>query len=202
MNIVKFVKKGNNNYQIVFDNGKSVNVSEDIIIKYNLLYKKQIDSDLLDKLILENEKYDIYNKCVKYIGVRLRSINEMKEYMSRKNIDQETIDNVISRLISNKLLNDEVFAKAFINDKLNFTTMGPYRIEQELKKHKIDNNIIKKYIMNIDMDTVNMKINKQINKIIKSTKNKNNLKNKIYSKLISLGYPGDLILDNLSKFDF
>ena len=78
MDIVKFVKKGNNNYQIVFDNGKSVNVSEDIIIKYNLLYKKQIDSDLLDKLILENEKYDIYNKCVKYIGVRLRSINEMK----------------------------------------------------------------------------------------------------------------------------
>ena len=56
--------------------------------------------------------------------------------------------------------------------------------------------------MNIDMDTVNMKINKQINKIIKSTKNKNNLKNKIYSKLMSLGYPGDLILDNLSKFDF
>ena len=202
MDIVKFVKKGNNNYQIVFDNGKSVNVSEDIIIKYNLLYKKQIDSDLLDKLILENEKYDIYNKCVKYIGVRLRSINEMKEYMNRKNIDQETIDNVISRLINNKLLNDEVFAKAFINDKLNFTTMGPYRIEQELKKHKIDSNIIKKYIMNIDMDTVSMKINKQINKIIKSTKNKNNLKNKIYSKLISLGYPGDLILDNLNKFDF
>ena len=32
--------------------------------------------------------------------------------------------------------------------------MGPYRIEQELKKHKIDTNIIYKYLSNIDEEII------------------------------------------------
>ena len=85
MEIVKYIKKGNGNYQIIFDNEKKINIQEDVIIKNNLLYKKEIDNDLLLKIIVENEEYEIYNKCVNYIGVRLRSINEIREYMARKN---------------------------------------------------------------------------------------------------------------------
>ena len=151
MEIVKYIKKGNGNYQIIFDNEKKINIQEDVIIKNNLLYKKEIDNDLLLKIIVENEEYEIYNKCVNYIGVRLRSINEIREYMARKDISLEKQEEVIERLLKNKLLDDSVFARAFIKDKMNFTTMGPYRIELELKKHKIDDKIIKKYI---DFSTV------------------------------------------------
>lgn len=200
MEIIKYIKKGNGNYQILFDNNKKINLSEDIILKYNLLYKKEIDEYLLSDIILENNKYDIYNKCVKYISVRLRSIKEIREYMERKEIDNETIDNIINKLLENKLLDDDIFTKAFINDKLNFTTMGPYRIELELKKHNIDHDIIYKYISMIDKDRLIEKIDKQINKLMKSNKNKVNLKNKIYNNLLSLGYPGNLIISELNKY--
>ena len=79
--------------------------------------------------------------------------------------------------------------------------MGPYRIEQELKKHKIDSNIINKYINEIDYNILEEKINKQINKIIKSNKKKTNLKNKIYNKLLNLGYSSSFILENLNNYD-
>ena len=201
MKIIRYEKKSNGNYQVYLDNDQKIKLSEDIILKYKLLYKKDIDEYLLEEIISENNNYDIYNKCVKYIGVRLRSINEMKEYMQRKDVSPDVIAETINRLIDNKLLNDEIFTKAFIKDKLAFTTMGPYRILIELQKHKIDNNIINKYIAAIDYNLLEEKINKQITKLIKSNKNKPNLKNKIYHNLLNLGYSNEFILDNLNKYD-
>lgn len=201
MEIVKYIKKGNGNYQIIFDNGKKINIQEDVIIKNNLLYKKEIDNDLLLKIIVENEEYEIYNKCVNYIGVRLRSINEIREYMTRKDISLEKQEEVIERLLKNKLLDDSVFARAFIKDKMNFTTMGPYRIELELKKHKIDDKIIKKNINEIDRDMIYDKIDRQINKLIKSNKNKSNLRNKIYNNLLGLGYSSDMVVSMINKYN-
>ena len=201
MEIVKYIKKGNGNYQIIFDNEKKINIQEDVIIKNNLLYKKEIDNDLLLKIIVENEEYEIYNKCVNYIGVRLRSINEIREYMARKNISLEKQEEVIERLLKNKLLDDSVFARAFIKDKMNFTTMGPYRIELELKKHKIDDKIIKKYINEIDRDMIYDKIDRQINKLIKSNKNKSNLRNKIYNNLLGLGYSSEMVVSMINKYN-
>lgn len=201
MEIVKYIKKGNGNYQIIFDNKKKINIQEDVIIKNNLLYKKEIDNDLLLKIIVENEEYEIYNKCVNYIGVRLRSINEIREYMARKDISLEKQEEVIERLIKNKLLDDSVFARAFIKDKMNFTTMGPYRIELELKKHKIDDKIIKKYINEIDRDMIYDKIDRQINKLIKSNKNKSNLRNKIYNNLLGLGYSSEMVVSMINKYN-
>lgn len=201
MKIIRYEKKGNNNYNIYLDNNKKITINEDVILKHKLLYKKEIDEFLLEEIIKDNNNYDIYNKCVKYIGVRLRSINEIREYMQRKNVEDSLIEDTITRLINNKLLDDEIFTKAFIKDKLNFTTMGPYRIELELKKHHIDNNIISKYINDIDYNILENKINKQITKLIKSNKNKPNLKNKIYTNLLNLGYSSELILDNLNKYN-
>ena len=167
MKIIKYVKKNNNNYDIYLDNDKKITINEDIILKHKLLFKKEIDDKLLKELNKDNDDYDIYNKCVKYIGVRLRSTNEIKEYMKRKNIDDNLIYKTIEKLNKNKLLDDEAFTKAFIHDKLNFTTMGPYKIRLELTKHKIDNSVIDKYIYDIDEEFLNDKINKQINKLLK-----------------------------------
>lgn len=202
MKITKYEKKGNNTYKIYLENNQTITVYEDVILKNNLLYKKEIDIELLEKISNDNLYEEIYNKCVKYISVRIRSIYEIKEYLRKKEIDTSLIETTIDKLINNNLLNDKKFAKAFINDKLNFTTMGPYRIEQELKKHKIDPNIISKHLYNIDEEIIDNKINKQIIKLIKSNKKKQNIRNKIYMNLLSLGYSNEMILRNINNYDF
>ena len=202
MEIIKYEKKHNGNYLIYLDDGRKIKLNEDVILKHKLLYKKEIDEILLEEITSDNNNYDIYNKCVNYIGVRLRSVHEMEEYMERKGVTPEIISETLDRLIKNKLLDDEIFTQAFIKDKMNFTTMGPYRIEMELQKHNIDNYIIYKYINDIDDKQLEDKINKQITKLIKSNKNKPNLKNKIYNNLLNLGYSSEFILNNLNKYNF
>ena len=201
MEIVKYEKKGNSNYLIYLSDGRKIKINEEVILKYKLLYKKEIDEFLLSEIIQDNNNYDIYNKCVKYISVRIRSKYEIIEFMKRKGVSIELINEVVDKLIKNKLIDDDIYTKAYIHDKLQFSTMGPNRIKGELEKQGIDNNIISKYIYDIDDKLIDDKINKQINKIIKSTKNKNNIRNKIYMNLTNLGYSYDMIMRNINNYD-
>lgn len=201
MKIIKYEKKASNKYKIYLENNESIDVYEEVILKHKLLYKKEIDNELLKKLSEDNLKEDIYNKCIKYISVRIRSEEEMKEYMKSKGIADEEIEKTIEKLKNSSLLDDDKFTKAFVHDKLQFTTMGPYKIEQELKKHKIKNDIINKYIYEISEEALDVKINKQINKLLKSTRKKQNIRNKIYTNLLSLGYSNETILRNLNNYE-
>lgn len=202
--IIKYKKENNGKYKLFLEDGSTIDTYEDVILKNNLLYKKDIDDSLYDIIMNDNVYEEAYSKSINYIRIRLRSINEMKVYLKSKKYSEEVINIIIERLIKNNLLNDAIFTQAFINDKLNFTTMGPYKIELELKKHNIDNNIISKCISTIDEDIIYEKINKLITKFIKSNKKYKGflLKNKIYTNLINLGYSSSMILEVLNNYEF
>lgn len=204
MKIVKYKKGSNGKYKLFLEDGTTIDTYEDVILNNNLLYKKEIDNNLYNVIINDNMYEEAYNKSVSYIEVRLRSINEIKVYLKNKKYSEEVINSTINRLLKNNILNDEVFAKAFINDKLNFTTMGPYKIEVELKKHYIDTNIISTYINNIDEDILYEKIDKLITKFMKTNKKHKGfvLKNKIYNNLLNLGYKSSMILEILNNYEF
>ena len=202
MKIEKYESINNGQYKIYLSDGTILKINSDVIINNNLLYKKEIDNTLLNKILKENDNANIYNKCVKYISVRLRSKKEIIDYLKKLNIDN-TAD-IIDKLTKNNLLNDEVFTKAFIKDKINFTSYGPYRIRQELNKYNIDNEIIDKYINDIDEEILIDKVDKQINKMIKSNRkySGNILKSKIYNNLYNNGFDKDMIINVLNNYNF
>ena len=202
MKIEKYESINNGQYKIYLSDGTILKINSDVIINNNLLYKKERDNTLLNKILKENDHANIYNKCVKYISVRLRSKKEIIDYLKKLNIDN-TAD-IIDKLTKNNLINDEVFTKAFIKDKINFTSYGPYRIRQELNKYNIDNEIIDKYIKDIDEEILIGKIDKQINKMIKSNRkySGNILKSKIYNNLYNNGFDKDMIINILNNYNF
>lgn len=204
MKIIKYKKGSNGKYKLLLEDGTTIDTYEDVILNNNLLYKKEIDNNLYNVIINDNMYEEAYNKSVSYIEVRLRSINEIKVYLKNKKYSEEVINSTINRLLKNNILNDEVFTRAFINDKLNFTTMGPYKIELELKKHYIDTNIINTYINNIDENILYEKIDKLVTKFIKTNKKHKGfmLKNKIYNNLLNLGYKSSMILEILNNYEF
>lgn len=204
MKIKKYKKISDGKYRLELDNGTILDVYEDVIIKNNLLYKEEVDIELLNEIEKDNEYQNAFNMSLKYITVRLRSINEIENYLKKKNIGQEVIDNTIKKLKKNNYLNDEIFTKAFIKDKINFTTMGKYKIINELKKLKVSDEIIYNLINEVNDDIWNERIDKLVNKYIKS-KNKysgNVLKNKLYIYLVNLGYDKSLVVNKLNYYDF
>lgn len=204
MKIEKYKKIKDDLYRVLLSNGEVIDIYEDVILENNLLYKSEINQELLDKINIENNYQLAYNNAVKYIMVRLRSINEIKVYLSKKNYSNDVIEKVIDKLIKNKLLDDEVFTKAYINDKLNFTNMGKYKLINELTtKMKVDNNIIYNVLESYE-DIWNDRIESLISKYLKSNKkySGNILKNKIYVYLVNLGYDKDKVISKLSIHEF
>ena len=204
MRVKKYINKGKDKYQVFFDNDEILDTYEEVIIKYHLFEDKEIDKMLYKDIIKDTSLQEKINDCLKYIKVRLRSEKEIRNYLLKKNTSLEDIDLIISKLLRSNLLNDDLFCRCFINDKLKLTSMGDYKIKQELKKYGIADEIVLKYEYLFDKQLLEQKMDKLINKYLKSSKNKNinYLKNKIYSNLMTQGYDVEMImskLDNLSE---
>lgn len=204
MKIIKYERNKKNNYNVYLDNGEIITINENVITENELLLKKEIDKELYDKLNIDNKIYELYEISIKYINVRLRSIKEIKAYLQKKEKDIDIVNRVCDKLIKNKFLNDEIFTKAFIKDKLNFTTMGDYKIRKELERLGIDSIIIEENISNIDNNLLEERIRKIIDKDIRINKKYSgvNLKNKIYNHLLSQGYSQSIIINIINTYDF
>lgn len=204
MKILKYELSKKNNYNIYLDNGEVITLNEKVITENELLIKKEIDKELYEKLFIDNRIYELYEIAVKYISVRLRSIKEIKEYLLKKESNKEIINKVCNKLIKNNYLDDNRFAKAYIKDKLNFTTMGDYKIRKELERLGVDNNIIESNISDIDSGIIESKIRKIIEKDLKKNKKYSgiNLKNKIYNHLLSQGYSSSKVINIINEYNF
>ena len=146
MKIDKYEKVGVDRYRLYLSNGEVVDTYDNVILNNELLLKKELDNSVYNRVLSETEFYDKYNLAIKYIKVRLRSIKEIREYLSRKKIEAEDIDLIVEKLIDTNNLNDDYFSKCFIKDKFRFTSWGPYRIRQELKKLGVIVDRAEKYI--------------------------------------------------------
>ena len=151
MKIDKIKKMSNNKYKIYFDDDNVLETYDEVIINTNLLYKKEIDEELYKKIQDDNAYYEVYNKCVKMLSSKMRSKKEMYDFLVKKGIDKIDIDNMINKLELIGLLNDKMYVKAYISDKVNFTNMGPLKIESNLLECNIDESIIKEELSKEDI---------------------------------------------------
>lgn len=203
MKIIKFAKKKDGQYMLTLENDRKILLHEDLILKNNLLIKKTIDEDEILNLLSQNNNYNAYNMSIKYLSVKMRSIFEVKEYLKKKEIDQSAIDQVVDKLIYQGYLNDTEYSKAYINDRINLSNDGPYKIITYLKNNNIKQEIIDDSIKFFDKNIQIDKINNIILKQIKSNNNRGAylLKQKILMNLITLGYEKQLIVSCLDNFE-
>lgn len=193
------IKKNGKKYKIVLEDGTEIKTFDDVIINYNLLYHKDIDDILLNKIIKDNAYYDVYNKVLNLISKKIRSEKEINEFLDKYDIDRNKI---INKLKSINLINDKLFAKAYISDKINLSNEGIDKIKNDLLKHNIDLNVIEEELSKIDNDLINKKIEKLINKKIKNSKYTGyKLKYKIVNELINLGYDKYTIIEIYDSLD-
>ncbi len=191
MIINKIKKTGKNKYKIIVDNKEFV-IYEDILIKYNLLYNKKVDDKLLASIEKDNIFYEAYEKSLKYLDIKMRLEKEIYEYLINK-YEINIINKVIDKLKKEGYLDVNKYITAYINDKINFTNDGPYKIKRDLINKGIDESIIN--IESIDYDLIKTKLDRLIIKY--SNLNKNNSRNVIKSKTLThfslLGFDKELI---------
>ena len=198
MEIIKFKKDKNNTYKIYFDDENVISLYDDVIVKYNLLVNKVMDTNKFNEIIKYNDFLDGYYKSIKYINKKLRTELEIEKYLIKLNINKKDIDKIIKLLYEDGYLNKELYYKAYINDKYNLSNDGPYKIKNELEKLGYKDEEFVNYLFNLEWK---IKLSNIIYKRIKINHKLSNdmLKNKIVNDLVKLGYDKDSILEILDK---
>ena len=119
-------------YKIELDNGKHFYVSEDTIIKYGLIKKIELTKEQLKEILAHESVESAYSKVVHYLQYGLRTKQEIKDYLIKKEIAPKVIDEVIEKLVEIGYLNDEHYVEAAVTDYFNLNLKGPYWIKRKL----------------------------------------------------------------------
>lgn len=197
MKIDKIKKARGNKYNLHLSNNEKIATYDEVILKNNLLFQKEIDSSLLNKIEIDTKYYGVYNKVLKYITTRLRSKKEVATYLDKCGILDGEKDQIIKQLLDKGLVNDYNFTKAYINDKIYLSNYGPDKIKNDLYGHDIDPNVIELEIANIDNVVIKEKMMKLVDKKIKVNHKYSDyqLKQKIIFELVSLGYNKEMVIE-------
>ncbi len=202
MKIIKYKKMSKGRYKITFDTNEVI-LYEDIIIRNNLLLLKDVDLETLEQVLKENREYEAYDISLSYIEVKLRTEKEIRDYLEKKGFDLFLIDETINKLRRDNLINEKLYSEAFINDKINLTTWGPFKIKRTLLDLGISEEVIDNYLYKIDTNIFRDKLVKIVGKKMTSMKNKSLyiIKNKLNNDLFDLGYDKDMINEVLSRLE-
>jgi regulatory protein len=200
---MKLKKLSNGRYKIILNDGSVIETYDEIILKYNLLYKKEVDEITMSNILLENDYYDVYHKVVSYLTKKIHSKEEAIQYINKYNLDQKDIIKIINKMEELNLINDFNYTKAYINDRISLSNDGPIKIKNDLIKNGIAEDIINLEIENIDKEEVQLKLDKLIAKKLKANSKYglNYMKEKLTNEFINLGYNKSDIISTIDKLN-
>jgi regulatory protein len=91
------------------------------------------------------------NRALRFLSFRPRSEKEVKDFLKKKQVNSVVSQKVISKLKESKFLNDEEFAKWWIEQRTLIKPRAWRIIKIELKQKGISNEIIEE--LNIDSES-------------------------------------------------
>ena len=121
--------------------------------------------------------------------------HEMLEKMRRWEIPEDAQARVMAKLIKERYVDDERFAQAFVKDKIRYNKWGRRKVEQALWQKRIDEDIRKRVLDEVDDDeylSVLRILLKQKRKTIKA-KNDYELNQKLVRFALGRGFTFDII---------
>ena len=145
---ISFQKK---KFQILFDSGEEIEISEETLIEFGLYKGQEVEDDIIEKLKFEDEKTEALLLSYRFLQ-RNKTEKQLIDYLYKNKISGEIIDTVIPILNEKKYLNDEDYARRYLNDAMNIKKYGKIKIVYMLRSKGIKNDIIEKIMRDYDYE--------------------------------------------------
>lgn len=144
----------------------------------------------------------LWNRVLRYISKRERCEKEIRDYINNISVPiptKEKIEEIITRLKSLDFLNEDRYAKAFIHDSFHLKNKGIGRIAHELKNKGINEEIIDKYLNNIDKEDIKEKAEDLARKRYVFIKNLPvlTIKRRLYGQLVRRGFSPEIAMSTI-----
>jgi len=129
-------------YSVFVDNKFSFGISELGLIDSGLRIGQEIDKAKLENLKGQAKTDKIYNQTLMLVARRPRSEWEIDDYLKRKGHEPEIRSQILNKLRNKNFINDEDFAKRWVESRRLLKNISQRKLRVELKQKRISEEII------------------------------------------------------------
>jgi regulatory protein len=189
-------QKRKGRYNIFLDGEFAFGADKETIYTFGL----RKNDDLTEEKIGEIKNYDEFNFgkkiALNYLNYKQRTEKEIRKKLKEKKISEKSTDKIISILKDLKFLNDDQYAKMYIEEKLANNPKGKRVIamklaEKGISKEVINNVIDSKYSEDTEIKKAKELLSKYIKKV--RAKSESDKKQKCYRYLLSRGFDYEVV---------
>ncbi|GAA4378235.1 regulatory protein RecX [Hymenobacter koreensis] len=140
-------------------------------------------------------------KIASFCAYQERSHKEVEDKLRSYGLDEEEAGEITIRLVREKLLDDERFARSFVRGKYRLKKWGRRRIRQELKMRGVSEFCIKAGMSEIDGDEYYRNLVELLEKknALEKESNPHKRRQKLTLYVTAKGYEGEFIQDALRE---
>lgn len=208
---VEVQKNNPHRFNIFLEGQFAFGADEDTVVNLRLIPGKIIEESSLQKILFEVEVGKLMERMYSLFNVRRRSEKEIRDYLKNLSFKRKTkgIDEIssmveeslIEKLKQKKMLDDEQFAKSWVESRRRSKNKGIIAIKSELFRKGIDKVVVEKVLNNGFDESEEELALKAMEKKIRIWKNlpKIEFKKKAYGFLQRKGFISDTIITVIEK---
>ena len=115
-------------------------------VKLGLKVEQKVTEIEIENIVKKAEFQKTLDKLLRFATLRPRSGKEIKDYFRRKKVHESLFSKLLDRLNHLELIDDEKFAKWWVEQRQNFRPKPKRILNNELRIKGINNEIIKKVL--------------------------------------------------------
>jgi regulatory protein len=142
-----------------------------------------------------------YDAAVRFLGPRPRSVSEIKRHLRTKRFDDEAQDKAIDQLRAQRYIDDEAFARYWVEQRAKFRPKGQRAIVSELMQKGVARETIDLVLGDADPDTETKRARESIRRPMTRwlAMTENERKQKIHQYLAARGFSYDVIEEVITR---
>lgn len=197
-------QKRKGRFNVYVDGQYAFPISKDVFIKYRLFKGMELDKQLIETLKNADNISKLHTRALNYLAHNLRTEHEVRSKLLEITDNLEAIDQVISQLKDQQLVNDRKYADSYVRTVVRQKKNGPNWIRQKLFEKKVPKSLIDASIADFfpEDQMIEIGISVADNQLRHHQKESEKMVvNKIKETLVRRGFGFDIVPDIMEKVD-
>jgi len=124
------------------------------VLDFGLRTGNQLSVSQIEELKEIDDTAKATDAAIRLLTARPRSVREIEQRLRRKEFDDPTIERVIERLRDWRYIDDEAFARFWVENRESNRPRGRRLLEQELRSKGIEREIVTNTIEDAEIDEI------------------------------------------------
>ena len=147
-----------------------------------------LGEEKIAQLLADDEIEVSYQRALKFLAHRIRSKQEVVQRLRKYQTPADVVEVVLSRLEEKEYLNDEAFARAWVENRIEFRPRSTFLLRQELRQKGVEDVVIDVVLETLDDETLAQSAAEKYLRKIENIDDEQKFRQKLYGHLARKGF--------------